>query len=84
MNKVVLGASAFAAGLVLVGATMLSSTARSQIQASPSYVPIGVSASGNASAVWFHEPLSRQTVVCLTVGQGASLGIQCARTTLPN
>lgn len=84
MNKLALGASALAAGLVLVGGAMLSPTASSQIQASPSYVPIGVSASGNASAVWFHEPLSRQTVVCQTVGQGAGLSIQCARTTLPN
>ena len=84
MNKVALGASAFVAGLVLVGGTMLSSAASSQIQASPSYVPIGVSASGSSSTVWFHEPSSRQAIVCQTVGQGASLGIQCARTTLPN
>lgn len=84
MNKVVFGASAVAACLVVIGATVFSPAATSQNLATPSYVPIGVSAGGNSSTVWFHEPSSRQAIACQTVGQGASLGIQCTRTTLPN
>jgi hypothetical protein len=59
--------------------------ARSQINASPVLRPIGVSASGNTSTVWFHEPSSGQAVACRTVeGQGAVLsGIQCVTTRLP-
>lgn len=84
MNRIVLGASAVAAGLVVIGAAVFSPAATSQIQATPSYVPIGVSAGGNSSTVWFHEPSSRQAVACQTVGQGSSFGIQCTRATLPN
>jgi hypothetical protein len=76
-----------AAGAVsLAGLAVLwSPTARSQINAAPSWTPIGVSASGNASTVWFHEPSTRQTAACQTVaapGSGLS-GIQCVATKLP-
>jgi len=78
-------------GLVAIGslaalavAAVLVPVARSQIQAAPSYVPIGVSASGNASTVWFHEPSSRQALACQTVAQGAGLSsIKCVATRLP-
>jgi hypothetical protein len=71
--------------LVVLGvAALTTSTARSQIQAAPSYVPVGVSASGNTSTVWFHEPASRQAVACQTVGQGSAMsGIQCVSAKLP-
>jgi hypothetical protein len=59
--------------------------ARSQINASPTLVPIGASSSGNTSTVWFHEPHSRIVVACQTLaGQGsAPSSIQCATTKLP-
>jgi hypothetical protein len=77
---------------LVIGALLLAAlallwppSARSQINASPSWTPIGVSASGNASTVWFHEPSTRQTVACQTVaapGSGLS-GIQCVAAKLP-
>ena len=78
-------------GLVAIGslaalavAAVLVPVARSQIQAAPSYVPIGVSSSGNASTVWFHEPSSRQALACQTVAQGTGLSsIKCVATKLP-
>ena len=78
-------------GLVAVGslaalclAAVLVPVARSQVQATPSFVPIGVSASGTTSTVWFHEPSSRQAVACQTVMQGAGLsGIHCVSAKLP-
>ena len=79
--------SSLATGLLaaLVAATLLSGLARSQVNASPSWVPIGVSASGTASTAWFHEPSSRQTVACRTAESpaGAPLTIQCVAGKLP-
>jgi hypothetical protein len=76
-----------AAGVVMVvGLALLGSPhARSQINAAPSWVPIGVSASGNASTVWFHEPSTRQAVACQTVaGSGGGVSsIQCVAARLP-
>jgi hypothetical protein len=76
-----------ALGLLLSGvlALVLAQQARSQINAAPSLRPIGVSASGNASTAWFHEPSSGQVVACRTVdGGGAALsGIQCVSARLP-
>lgn len=79
-------------GLVAAGAlaalslaALLVPAARSQIQATPSYVPIGVSASGNTSTVWFHEPASRQALACQTVQRGTELAsIQCVVAKLPS
>ncbi|MEO5698861.1 MAG: hypothetical protein ABIQ60_17200, partial [Burkholderiaceae bacterium] len=60
------------AGLLLSGlAVFWAPNARSQINASPSWVPIGVSSSGNTSTVWFQEPSSRQTAACQTVATQA-------------
>jgi len=76
-----LGAGAvIAAALALLAAQQ----ARSQINASPALVPIGVSASGNSSTVWFHEPSSRLAVACQTApAQGPLSAIHCVSTKLP-
>jgi len=66
-------------------AVVLSPLARSQIQASPSYVPIGVASNGSTSTVWFHEPYTRQALACQTVvtpNTGLS-SIQCIAVKLP-
>ncbi len=78
-------------GLVLAGtlaslalAATFAPGARSQVQATPTFTPIGVSSSGNTSTVWFHEPSSRQTLACQTVQQGSSMtSIQCVAARLP-
>ena len=44
MNTTVLRVAVTASLVVLAGAALLAPTARSQVQALPSYVPIGVSA----------------------------------------
>ncbi len=62
-----------------------SQNARSQINAAPSWVPLGVSSSGDTSTAWFHEPSSRQVLACQTVpapGSGAG-GIHCIAAKLP-
>lgn len=71
--------------LALAAAAIMSGSARSQINASPSWIPIGVSTSGTSSTVWFHEPSSRQAVACRAVeSQGNSLsGVQCVVGRLP-
>jgi hypothetical protein len=69
---------------VIIAAVFLSPLAKSQMQASPSYIPIGVSSSGNTSTVWFHEPYSRQTLACQTVaGPSGPSAIQCVSTKMP-
>jgi hypothetical protein len=68
----------------VVVAALLSPLAKSQMQASPSYIPIGVSSNGNSSTVWFHEPYSRQALACQTVATAAGpSSIQCVATRLP-
>ena len=80
-----LGASLIAVGLgaVLVGAVMWAPSARSQISASPSWVPIGVSQGGSSSTVWFHEPSSRQALACQTGGGPGAGAVQCSIVKLP-
>ena len=75
----VLGAFGIASVLVVGG------QAHSQINASPSWVPIGASASGSSSTVWFHEPASRQVVACTAVEgkSGSASTVQCAQGKLP-
>ena len=60
-----------------------STTVRSQINAAPSWVPIGVAQSGTQSTVWFHEQSTRQALACQTVGNGAGSSIHCVATRLP-
>lgn len=76
---------AAAAALALAGALALAPQARSQINAAPSWVPIGPSASGTSSTVWFHEPGSRQVVACQTAAgaDGRLAGVSCASGRLP-
>ena len=85
MNKVSVPLPVVVLLLVLVVAALMSPLARSQIQASPNLIPIGVSSSGNVSTVWFHEPNTRQALACSTaVGpNAASPSIQCVGTKLP-
>jgi hypothetical protein len=86
MNKHSVRIAAVAAfvGLALGAALTAAAPAGSQVQAAASYVPIGVSSSGNVSTVWFHEPATRQAVACQTASQGTGLsGIQCISTKLP-
>lgn len=85
MNRRIAGLSALGLVVAIAAAAAIVLPARSQINASPSLVPIGVSASGSGSTVWFHEPSSRQAVACQTVSaQGSGLsGIQCVSTRLP-
>lgn len=76
-----LGVTAVCALLIILA---VSQQARSQIDASPRWVPIGVSASGPNSTAWFHEPASRAAVACQTVteaGSGLS-AIRCISTRL--
>jgi hypothetical protein len=74
-------------GTVVAAVLVLLATqqARSQINASPALVPIGVSASGNSSTVWFHEPSSRLAVACQTASAGGATlsAIHCVSTKLP-
>lgn len=85
MNVRGLGLVAAGALAALALTAALTPFARSQIQATPSYVPIGVSSSGSGSTVWFHEPSSRQALACQTVQQGSSISsVQCVVAKLPS
>jgi hypothetical protein len=75
--------AATAALLAVVAAGGWSLTARSQINAAPSWVPIGVAASGGGSAVWFHEASSRRVLACQTAGTPGAPSVHCATATLP-
>jgi hypothetical protein len=77
----VLTASAALLALVVAGGWSL--TARSQINAAPSWVPIGVASSGGGSAVWFHESSSRRVLACQTAGSPSAPTVHCAAATLP-
>ena len=57
MNPRQLSCAVFAAALALTGLLAIAPQARSQIDAAPSWTPIGSSASGSGSMVWFHEHL---------------------------
>jgi hypothetical protein len=72
-----------AALLALAVAGGWSLTARSQINAAPSWVPIGVASSGGGSAVWFHESSSRRVLACQTAGSPSAPTVHCASATLP-
>lgn len=85
MNARQITLAAVVAMAVSLLALVLAGSARSQVQATPSFVPIGTSSSGAGSTVWFHEPASRQAVACQTVQQGGGLtSIQCVAAKLPS
>ncbi|MFT3720196.1 hypothetical protein [Pseudorhodoferax sp.] len=68
-----------AATAVALGAVLLPA-AQSQIRANPSLQPMGVSASGNGSTAWFHDPATGRAVACHHSSGGA---IQCQAVKLP-
>ena len=85
MNVRSLGLVATGSLATLALAAAIAPVARSQVQATPSYVPIGVSSSGNTSTVWFHEPASRQALACQTVQQSSGIAsIHCVAAKLPS
>jgi hypothetical protein len=69
--------------LALVGAALFIPSARSQMQVTPSLLPIGVAAAGNTSMVWFHEPSTGKVVACQSTGGAGVTGVQCAVGKLP-
>ncbi len=69
--------------LALAAAAVFVPSARSQIQVTPSLLPIGVASAGNTSMVWFHEPASGKVVACQATGGAAMTGVQCAVGKLP-
>ena len=69
--------------LALGAAAVFMPSARSQIQVTPSLLPIGVASAGNTSMVWFHEPSSGKVVACQSTGGASLAGVQCAVGKLP-
>ncbi|MEO8056920.1 MAG: hypothetical protein ABI671_01255 [Burkholderiales bacterium] len=69
--------------LALVAAAVFIPSARSQVHATPSLLPIGVASTGNTSMVWFHEPASGKVVACQSTGGANLTGVQCAVGKLP-
>lgn len=72
-----------AAAAAVAAAALIVPLANSQVQASPSLLPIGVAAAGSASMAWFHEPGSRRVVACQSSTGGTTPSIQCVAATLP-
>ena len=73
------------AAVMLAAVAVALPFARAQVQVSPSYVPLGVAASGNTSTAWFHQPSAGTVVACQAVaGAGGSVStIQCVTSKLP-
>ena len=69
--------------LALAAAAVFIPSARSQIQVTPSLLPIGVASAGNTSMVWFHEPSTGRVVACQSTGGAGLTGVQCAVGKLP-
>jgi hypothetical protein len=60
--------------------------AAAQVQVTPSYIPIGVAASGNSSTAWFHQPSSGGVLACQAIPAASSQmagSIQCVSAKLP-
>ncbi len=84
MNPRTLGLVAAGSLAALALTLVVAPMARSQVLVTPSYAPVGVSASGSTSTAWFHEPSSRRVLACQTVQQGSGIsGIQCVEAKLP-
>lgn len=69
--------------LALAAAAAFIPSARSQMQVTPSLLPIGVASAGNSSMVWFHEPSTGKVVACQSTGGSSVSGVQCAVGKLP-
>ena len=80
-RRVLLAALAVALGT----AALALPFARAQVQVTPSYVPLGIAASGSGSAAWFHLPSSGAIVACQTAAaaSGTPPAIQCVTAKLP-
>lgn len=83
MNRASLRNSVIAVLATIGLAAAVLPIARSQIQAAPSYVPIGVAASGSSSMAWFHHPASGRVLACQATSNGGGPGIQCVIAKLP-
>lgn len=84
MNKTTWRVPLIALGAALGSAALVLPFARAQTQVTPSYVPLGVAASGSTSTAWFHQPSSGTLVACQTAASGGALsGIQCVTSKLP-
>lgn len=66
-----------AAGAALAWAAMPA--AQSQVRATPSVLPVGVSASGSGSTAWFHDPSTGRAIAC----HATASSIQCQAVRLP-
>lgn len=67
-----------------IAAPLVLRAQSSPISANPRFTPIGVSAAGAHSAVWFHEPVSGRVMVCQTSGTTSGPGaIHCSSAQLP-
>ena len=86
-NSIRVGVAVVVAGAALAASLLSTAWSQpSQFRANPVFQPIGVSASGTGSTVWFHDPSTGRAMACQTVstsGTGLS-GIQCATTKLPD
>lgn len=71
--------SAAIAAVVAALGIALVPAAQSQIRANPSFQPVGVSASGNGSTAWFHDPSTGRAIAC----HMAAGTIQCQTAKLP-
>lgn len=69
--------------LALAAAAVFIPSARSQMQVTPSLLPIGVASAGSTSMVWFHEPSTGRVVACQSTGGTGPTGVQCAVGKLP-
>jgi hypothetical protein len=78
-------AAVAAVALAGVAALIVPPLARSQVQATPAYLPIGVASAGNASMVWFHEPSTGRVLACqASAGAGGAVSpIQCTTAKMP-
>ena len=77
-----------AVGVVVAAgaAAIVLPRAAAQVQVTPSYIPIGVAASGNASTAWFHQPSSGAVLACQSIPAASSQmagSIQCVSAKLP-
>lgn len=79
-------AIALAAGAALTLSLLPTAQSQMRASASPSVLPVGVSASGTTSTAWFHDPSTGRAIACQTTGtvQGSPSGIHCVATKLPD
>lgn len=72
------------AALAAVAALLASPLARSQSQIQPSFLPIGTSAAGGSSTVWFHDPSTSRVMACQATPAPAGPMLMCNVTRMPD